>query len=205
MADLHVTAISGVAGLTVVSRGPAELAAFYERALGMRVRASSDVNAPFQCQLGPTCLAIRMPREGEPAPVPQEFAFRTHALRPLLARLLAAGVPLEGPTTTDWWCLSDWREVVLFKDPDGNRVTLEGHGPGYDEEGMDLRSVLGSFPPDAVDAMLADVDPLGAANAQRYCDFLRAYTALARTQPGFDEVRALALAILGVRPTPPGA
>jgi predicted enzyme related to lactoylglutathione lyase len=123
--------VDDVTAILLISPNAKRLADFYRATLGLPLEEEAHDGAPvhYGYSLGDVHFAIH-PGDGWPG-VPTRNAqspvitFSTSNLKAVAERLSAKGAKVTGPTD------HGFGQVVSFRDPDGNHVSVVEYGPEY--------------------------------------------------------------------------
>jgi catechol-2,3-dioxygenase len=123
--------VDDVTAILLISPNPKKLCEFYRATLGLPLEEEVHDGLPlhYGCDLGDVHVAVH-PADGSPG-VPTKNAqspiisFGTSNLKAVARRLAARGVKVTGPTD------HGFADVISFRDPDGNFVSLLEYRPEY--------------------------------------------------------------------------
>ena len=124
--------IDDVTAILLISPNAKKLCEFYRATLGLPLEEEVHDGMPlhYGCDLGDVHFAIH-PADGGWPGVPTRNAqspvitFSTSDLKAVAERLSAHGVKVTGPTD------HGFAQVISFRDPDGNLVSVLEYGPEY--------------------------------------------------------------------------
>ena len=124
--------IDDVTAILLISPNAKELYEFYKATLGLPLEEEVHNGMPlhYGCSLGDVHFAIHSADSGWPG-VPSRnsqspiISFSTSDLKAVAKRLSANGVKATGPTD------HGFAQVISFRDPDGNHITILEYGPEY--------------------------------------------------------------------------
>ena len=124
--------IDDVTAILLISPNAKKLCEFYRAALGLPLEEEVHDGMPlhYGSSLGDVHFAIHSAEGGWPG-VPTRnaqspvIAFSTSDLKAVAKRLSANGVEVTGPTD------HGFAQVISFRDPDGNHVSILEYGPEY--------------------------------------------------------------------------
>jgi len=124
--------IDDVTAILLISPNAKKLCEFYKATLGLPlVREVHDgIALHYGYSLGDVHFAIHSADSGWPG-VPSRnsqspiISFSTSDLKAVAKRLSASGVKATGPTD------HGFGQVISFRDPDGNHITIIEYGPEY--------------------------------------------------------------------------
>jgi catechol 2,3-dioxygenase-like lactoylglutathione lyase family enzyme len=123
--------VDDVTAILLISPNAKKLCEFYRATLGLPLEDEVHDGMPlhYGCSLGDVHFAIHpadgwpgAPRQNSRSPV---ITFSTSNLKAVAERLSANGVKVNGPTD------HGFGQVVSFRDPDGNLVSILEYGPEY--------------------------------------------------------------------------
>ena len=124
--------IDEVTAILLISPNAKKLCEFYKATLGLPLEEEVHDGMPlhYGYSLGDVHLAIHSADSGWPG-VPSRdsqspiISFSTSNLKAVAKRLSANGVKAIGPTD------HGFAQVISFRDPDGNHITILEYGPEY--------------------------------------------------------------------------
>ena len=123
--------IDDVTAILLISPNAKKLCEFYKATLGpLEEEVHDGVPLHYGYSLGDVHFAIHSADSGWPG-VPSRnsqspiIAFSTSELKAVVKRLSANGVKATGPTD------HGFANVISFRDPDGNHITILEHAPEY--------------------------------------------------------------------------
>jgi catechol-2,3-dioxygenase len=124
--------IDDVTAILLVSPNAKKLCEFYRATLGLPLEEEVHDGMPlhYGYTLGDVHFAIHSAADGWPGiatPNAQSpiITFSTSDLKTVAKRLSARGVTVSGPTD------HGFAQVISFRDPDGNSVSILEYGPEY--------------------------------------------------------------------------
>lgn len=122
--------IDDVTAILLISRNAKRLASFYKAALGFPLEEERHDGMPlhYGYDLGDVHFAIHPAQGGWPGRSPRiarspVINFSTSDLRAVSRRLARQGVKTKGPTD------HGFAQVISFRDPDGNAVSILEYAP----------------------------------------------------------------------------
>ena len=124
--------IDDLTAILLISRNAKRLARFYKSALGFPLEEERHDGMPlhYGYDLGDVHFAIHPAQGGWPGGTPRHarspvINFSTSDLRAVGRRLAARGVKTKGPTD------HGFAQVISFRDPDGNAVSILEYSPEH--------------------------------------------------------------------------
>jgi catechol-2,3-dioxygenase len=124
--------IEDVTGILLISANPKKLCEFYRATLGLPLEEEVHDGMPvhYGYSLGDVHFAIHSADGGWPGVSARNarspiIAFSTSDLKAVARRLSSRGVKVTGPTD------HGFAQIISFRDPDGNSVSLLEYGPEY--------------------------------------------------------------------------
>ena len=124
--------IDDVTAILLISPNAKKLCEFYKATLGLPLEEEVHDGMPlhYGYSLGDVHFAIHSADSGWPGvPSPNSqspiISFSTSDLKAVAKRLSANGVKANGPTD------HGFAQVISFRDPDGNHITILEYGPEY--------------------------------------------------------------------------
>ena len=124
--------IDDVTAILLISPNAKELCKFYKATLGLPLEEEVHDGIPmhYGYSLGDVHFAIHSADEGWPGIPTRDaqspvIAFSTSDVKAVAKRLSAEGVKTTGPSD------HGFGQVISFRDPDGNHITVLEYGPEY--------------------------------------------------------------------------